>query len=399
MTLTLLLDLDGTLLVNEMGAFVSAYTRALSKHMAPYADPVRMVSELLSATQKMLDNRRPDRTLKETFDAAFYPALELEELKVRSTLEAFYKNVFPTLKPFTEFRSEAVALVKEAIKRGYRIGIATNPLFPRTAIVQRIAWAGLSPDDPSISLIPSYETFHFTKPNPAFYAEFLARMGWPEGPVLMVGNDIEADIEAARRMGLPTFHIPEDGAPGSPAPDGVNPSGALADVIPWIDSQPEEALLPDYSGPQALISILRSTPAALHSLAEELPAEAWTYCPQPGEWCLAEITCHLRDVEREVNIPRLKKITDEANPFLPGMDTDPWAVERQYIVQDCMEALDAFTANRTEFLSLLEGLGREDWQRPARHAIFGPTHLWELVGFIAGHDRLHIQQAYKTIPA
>jgi hypothetical protein len=36
-------------------------------------------------------------------------------------------------------------------------------------------------------------------------------------------------------------------------------------------------------------------------------------------------------------------------------------------------------------------------RRTARHAIFGPTHLKELVGINAGHDRLHLQQVKKTI--
>jgi hypothetical protein len=40
---------------------------------------------------------------------------------------------------------------------------------------------------------------------------------------------------------------------------------------------------------------------------------------------------------------------------------------------------------------------QEMWSRRARHAIFGPTNFLEVVGFIADHDRLHIQQAWKTM--
>ena len=72
--------------------------------------------------------------------------------------------------------------------------IATNPLFPRTAIYQRLEWAGLPPDKYPFSLIPSYETFHFAKPNPTYFAEFLTISGWPDGPMIMVGNDLEHDI-------------------------------------------------------------------------------------------------------------------------------------------------------------------------------------------------------------
>jgi hypothetical protein len=35
--------------------------------------------------------------------------------------------------------------------------------------------------------------------------------------------------------------------------------------------------------------------------------------------------------------------------------------------------------------------------RKARHAIFGPTDVTEIISFVADHDRMHIQQAWKTL--
>jgi hypothetical protein len=48
-------------------------------------------------------------------------------------------------------------------------------------------------------------------------------------------------------------------------------------------------------------------------------------------------------------------------------------------------------------LKTLKGLNEEIWKRSARHAIFGPTDLLEVASFVADHDRLHVQQAWKTI--
>jgi hypothetical protein len=118
--------------------------------------------------------------------------------------------------------------------------------------------------------------------------------------------------------------------------------------------------------------------------------------PAPGEWCLTEIICHLRDVEREVNLPRLRKVLAEQNPFLAGEVTDVWVKERKCAEQDGRQALVDFTAARKQTLGLLDGLQAE-WSRPARHAIFGPTTAQELVGFMAGHDRAHVQQVWKTM--
>jgi FMN phosphatase YigB (HAD superfamily) len=397
--LTLLLDLDGTLLDNNVGAFLPAYTKALSEYSKAYVQPDLFVRTLLAATQKMVLNNLPDRTLKETFDDAFYPTLGLQEAEMRETFDRFYRDVFPTLKTITRPIPAAMKLVEDALERGYKVGIATTPLFPRTAILQRLEWAGITPQEQEIALIPSYENFSFAKPNPTFYTEFLAKMGWPDEPVVMVGNNLDEDIAPARKIGLKTYFVPEDSSHHqSQFKEMASPGGSLEDVLPWIDSLSEEELRPDFSSPEALLAIMRATPAALTSLAYELPEEAWTLCPMPGEWCLAEITCHLRDVDAEVNIPRMKKILEEANPFLPGMDTDSWVSERKYIAQDCTEALTDFAQNRIQLLSVLENLRPEEWRRQARHAIFGPTELMEMVNIIAGHDRLHINQIYQTIP-
>ena len=107
--------------------------------------------------------------------------------------------------------------------------------------------------------------------------------------------------------------------------------------------------------------------------------------------------CHLRDVDQEVNLPRLRKVLAETNPFLPGEDTDRWAEVRQYCFQDGIEALHKFIATRGELMSLLDSLTADDWQRPARHAIFGPTRLQELVSIIAAHDRVHMGQVYELL--
>ena len=103
-------------------------------------------------------------------------------------------------------------------------------------------------------------------------------------------------------------------------------------------------------------------------------------------------------MERDVNLARIRRLLTEENPFLVGEVTDVWVKERHCADQDGPQVLADFTSARKEALAMLEGLGVE-WSRPARHAIFGPTTLHELVGFIAGHDRAHIQQVLKTMPA
>jgi HAD superfamily hydrolase (TIGR01549 family) len=397
-TLTLLLDLDDTLLTNNMDTFLPAYFQALASYMEHHETPENLINTLINAARGMIANDRPDRTLKETFDEAFYPILGLNAEQVKEEIDNFYLKVFPTLQPLTKFRPDAYRLVEDAIERNFELVIATNPLFPKLAIEERIRWAGISIKEIPITLITSYETFHFSKPNLAYYAEILARLGWPDRAALMVGDDLINDIQPARQLGIPAFWIKPD-EDLRVEEDHPKPlvSGAINKVIPWLDNTSFDLLQPTINNPEAYLAVLKSTPACLLSFLKEIPSEIWQKKPEEGEWCLTEILCHLRDVEKEVNLPRLRKIIAETNPFLPGMDTDPWADERQYIRQDGKAALDEFVQARLEYLHLLSNLNTEEWTQSVRHAIFGPTQLIELVKINSSHDRVHVRQLHQVL--
>jgi FMN phosphatase YigB (HAD superfamily) len=397
MTLTLLLDLDDTCLGNSMDTFIPAYLQALGDHLSAYLPAEKLVSSLLASTQLMLQNKRPDQRLKQVFDQNFYPSIGIDSEDLRDELDSFYLEKFPRLRELTQFRPEAVRLVEEAFERGYSVVIATNPLFPRTAILQRLEWAGLSPQKYPFSLIPSYESSFFAKPNTSFFAEILSRLGWSEGPVIMVGDDIKNDISPANKMGLATFWITNGRQPPSQKQNLPSGQGTLADLLDWLDSTPSENLIPDFNHQEGMLAILRATPAVLHAFSCDLESDNWLEHPEPGEWSFTEIFCHLRDVDAEVNLPRIEKVLNETNPFIPGIDTDQWAEERIYYCQNGQEALSDFTSSRIQLLNILDALKPDDWNRSARHTIFGPTDMEELVRIIMGHDRLHVRQAYRSL--
>ncbi len=394
MTLTLLLDLGDTLLDTNMDTFIPAYFQALSGALKDQLDPNLMLSVLMAGTRQMFDNRDPALTLNEAFDSVFYPRLGLERAALEPQLERFYDEVFPTLGHLTTPRPAAVDLVEWAFGRGWRVVIATNPLFPIKAVHARMRWAGLPPEKYPFALVTSFEHMHFTK-SPAYYAEVMARLGWPDDPVLMVGDEPDWDIRDARAAGMATFQVARNGAQRSAPPaDG---EGTIADVRAWLQGQDVSRFAMSFESPDSLLAVLISVPAALREMVREIPYDQWVRCPRCDEWSLNEIACHLRDVELEVNLPRLRTLLAETNPFIAGQVTDDWVLERGYDAQDGRTALIALTEARKQLVGILSALSPEDWQRTARHAIFGPTTLQELVGFIAGHDRSHIQQVVKTI--
>lgn len=393
MTFSLLLDLDDTLLDSNIDALIPVYFQKLAAHMSKRVPSDKFIRELARGTQIMYVSTRSDRTLEQVFSENFYPALNFPQADLAAEIDQFYDDVFPTLAPLTKPRPEAISLVEWAFSQGWKVAIATDPLFPRKAILHRLRWAGLPPEKYPFTLISDFQTFHFAKASVAYFPEFLAKMGWTDGPLLMVGDSLERDVVPARKAGVPVFWLASDGLQ---PPEGV-PSGTLADLRQYLEATDLTSLKVDYSAPSALIAFLEATPAVLHSLSLELPPEKWMQRPLPGEWSGLEIVCHLRDVDAEVNLERIEAVLREQNAFILAQMTDQWAEERQYNQEDTSNALRDFFIARARLVEKLKSISAADWQRSARHTIFGPTHLRELVSFMVDHDRLHLQQAMAAV--
>jgi FMN phosphatase YigB (HAD superfamily) len=390
---TLLLDLDDTLIGNEMDEFIPTYLSLLSGHNANLVPPDIFTRTLLSATMNMTQNDDPEITLEGAFAANFYPKLGVSETDLRDTIADFYANRYPELRPLIGVRPSARTLIDQACQQGLEIVIATNPLFPMTAITQRMGWGHIGADNFPYALITSYESFHFCKPNIAYYAEVLGRLGRRTTEAVMVGNDPENDLEPAKALGLPVFHIADQ-------PEDPFRGGSLDDVLQWLENEAPHLVNPDAANqPSSVLARLKGHLGAFLSMLSSLDDESWTGCPRSGEWSPVEIVCHLRDVELEVNQPRIQAVLDQQNPFVHAADPDAWAAERAYASQPPLPALQAFVDARKETISRLEAIDSGEWLRPARHALFGPTTLREIAAIIADHDLRHLTQLRACLDA
>jgi FMN phosphatase YigB (HAD superfamily) len=392
MTLTLLLDLDDTLLNTNMDSFIPAYFQALAKELAPHIAPDLMLRALMSGTKQMMESEDFSQTLEQVFNAVFYPQINSPYEKTATAIENFYDCIFPTLGVVTSPKPGAKPFIDWAFSQGFRIAIATDPLFPRKATYHRLRWAGFEPEQ--FELVSSFENFHFSKTHPAYYAEILGRMGCPDGPVLMVGNDMDRDIRPAQMLGLATYHVDEESA--SPSGLEAGRQGKLADLRLWIESTDLASLNPSFKSVDAVLSILSATPAVMNSLLRKLDSSAWSHEPAPDDWALSELICHLRDTEREIHQMQIGLFKEQNEPFIPRPDTSVWS-HGDYLHEDGEWALNEFNDARRKTLMLLKEIASKDWERKARHAIFGPTNFLEVIGFIADHDRMHIQQAWNTL--
>jgi FMN phosphatase YigB (HAD superfamily) len=401
---TLLFDLDDTLLGNDMRTFLPAYFWRLAGYFAGAASSERLVQEMLSATQAMLANTDPERRLIDVFSDCFSQGTGWARDDWQPRFDQFYAGEYRELQAITTPRPEARPVIEWAFAKGYEVAIATSPLFPLDAIHERLRWAGL--DDFPFALVTSVDTSHFAKPWPEFYAEVLARLGRRPDQALMVGNDWDNDIVPAAALGMKTYWVTTNGdaRPGSPRgldwvatrarPIGQGPLQGIAEALaPLVLAQEQQQPAPHGPG---LPYLLTGNLAALMGDLVDWPAERWARRPSASEWSLTEILCHLRDVEQEVNLPRLHAVVEQDNPFIAGADTDPWALERDYQSQDGPQALRDFARARKASARFLRAQPASVWTRTARHAIFGPTQLVEIVGWFLDHDLIHLEQVRKT---
>ena len=379
----LLVDLDDTLLANDSSRFLPVYFQRLSVSFPGQAGPDEVLKQLLRATKRMVENKDPGSTLKEVFDAAFYPALGLEAQALQLQVQAFYRDVFPGLRSLTAPLPGAVELVRAARELGLSVVIATNPLLPQAAVEHRLDWAGLPQSVQHFELLTTYEASHFAKPDPAYFAEILGRMGWRASEAAMIGNDVGDDLQPAALLGLPVFHL-------GGAPDGDLPGGDHAAAIAWLRQGPTPRPTSATASPQAIEARLRGQAAAVDVLTRGLSSEEWQRHPSGGGRSALEIVCHLRDVEGEVTLPRLDLIRKQTNPFLDAPDTAQWVVERGYSAQSGPNAVEELGRLRLRLLQELDALAPEDWSRPARHALLGPTTLAELLSMAAEHEIVHL---------
>ncbi|ACA58736.1 HAD family hydrolase [Candidatus Desulforudis audaxviator] len=227
----LLLDLDGTLLPMDKEKFLRGYVQAVAAKMAPHLAPERFVKHLLAATRAMIENLDPKLTNAEVFRTDFFARSGLPEKETMAIFERFYREDFPKLASLTSTTPLARAVCTQALERGIELVVATNPIFPRMAIEERLRWAGVG--DLPFRLVTVYENMHFCKPRPQYYQEILDLLGAGPADCLMAGNDPEEDLVAGD-LGIRTFLVTDclitrDGCDRRP-----DFSGRLSDLLTFI---------------------------------------------------------------------------------------------------------------------------------------------------------------------
>lgn len=224
---TILFDLDGTLLPIDTDDFLKHYLKAIAGHAGHLIPPAQLVEQLMASTYAMIGNTDPDLTNAVVFATDFFPKVDKDPAEIMPVFDAFYRERFPALKAACPTAPGiARSVVQAAVDKGYELVLATNPLFPRIAIEERMRWIDVL--DMPWRLVTTYEEMHACKPQPAYYQEILAKIDRTPAECMMVGNDVQED-GVAGKLGLDVFFVTDFlmDRVGKPLPPGRH--GTLAE--------------------------------------------------------------------------------------------------------------------------------------------------------------------------
>jgi FMN phosphatase YigB (HAD superfamily) len=379
-----LLDLDNTLLYNPNEVFIKAYLSVFDDSFGHFCPPGRppLSATLIDCVRDM--NKRQFRRLYET-NLRFVLTRLIEETGqteavIMETLEIFLTGSYLVTRNGTQPVKAAPPLVESLHALDYAVVIATNPIYPAEAIRQRLLWANLSDDFDDYAFVTHAGNMHFSKPNPAYYGEILGRIGVEPDEAIMIGDSIVNDVRPASQIGMHTCHI------------DFRSLHRFADSVDQLENL---GALPHQ--PEMIIPQLEGNMGALFGMIDGINPRYWNQHPDPEEWSPLQILCHLEENEDLTQRSRLERILAEDDPFI--VDPGPPLGPRDAVPCDTDGARVAhrFLQTRLKTLELIAGISGDQWNRRARHSIFGPTTLLEMAQFTAQHDRLHLSQLCRTI--
>lgn len=233
MITTILFDLDGTLLPMDQDIFVKTYMKGLATTAAPLGyEPQSFIKGVMTGTVAMVKN---DGSMSN--ETAFWNALaEIvgEQIKNQTDIfDEFYQTDFQKVSEVCGFSPKAAEVIQTAEKLGFRVALATNPLFPVIATESRIKWAGLKPND--FEIFTTFESSNYCKPNLNYYREVCEKIGVAPEECLMIGNDVSDDM-VAEQLGMKVFLLTDCLINKENKDITKYPNGSFDELIAYIEN-------------------------------------------------------------------------------------------------------------------------------------------------------------------
>jgi len=182
----LLVDYDGTLAYVDEEVFTKSYFAQLKTFVQNRFSAVISAEKVLKCVEHITAFADGVKNNYERFLSCF--GMDDSSVDARTIFNEFYSSEsFDALRELVKANLEVFELLKRAKQNGLITVLATNPVFPKVAVVKRLEWINLKEKD--FDLITHMENFHFCKPDPRYYLEICSTIKVRPEDCMMIGND------------------------------------------------------------------------------------------------------------------------------------------------------------------------------------------------------------------
>ena len=199
---TLLVDLDGTIVRLRAQPLLElrlAFRGA--RRFAPVLPRRRFYRAFWRAARAMQANASA-RTNHEVLIGELARIAGSSEHDVAGLLDGMVEHDFARMGWHFRPIPGARDMLLRAQDRGYRLVLATNPVWPERAVRMRLAWGGVG--DVPFDHITHSGVMTRCKPHVGYFEEILRRLALRAQDCLMVGDNPRKDLPAAK-VGIRTF--------------------------------------------------------------------------------------------------------------------------------------------------------------------------------------------------
>lgn len=135
--------------------------------------------------------------------------------------------------------------------------------------------------------------------------------------------------------------------------------------------------------------------SVFESLLKNKTKNEYLWRPSLEKWCLLEIVCHLFDEEREDFRTRVKHTLEKPTAPIKPINPEAWVVDRDYILKNYDNKLEAFLSERSASVKWLRSLTNVNWEQGIVHLKLGKLSAKLFLTNWLVHDYLHIRQIIK----
>jgi len=198
-----LFDLDNTLIHFDEREFFETYIPRISRVFSDLMSPEILVERLLLSTH-MLARNDGQMSNADYFMNSFASGYEGQREEIWRRFITFYESEFDRFRALVSVPPHVREVFRKLRRKGMKLVIASNPIWPQIVQMKRLSWAGLG--DFRFDLVTHIENMSYCKPRLEYYLQVCQKINEKPEACLMVGNDPVNDLVVAK-IGMKTFLV------------------------------------------------------------------------------------------------------------------------------------------------------------------------------------------------